>query len=205
VWPLSPDEIDRPVNVWIWCCHGLEGGQITNQIWAEQIEKNEQIGTAHLERRRCQKKYGFGVLAKEANTSVREGALIPDVLRFIDNYQVESWRRIEIEETLPLSSTISCASKQESLIELRVRDDHLGVLLWLDPIEVCLTDAVPQLVTVKGDESLIESSHFDFPFPFRNQRLGTDDEYATDVTPRLELPQDQTRFDCFTDSDAICD
>ena len=41
VWPLSPDQIDRPVNVWIWCCHGLEGGQVTNQIWAEQIEQNK--------------------------------------------------------------------------------------------------------------------------------------------------------------------
>jgi len=52
-------------------------------------------------------------------------------------------------------------------------------------------------------ETLIETLHFLLPFPFRNQRLGTNHQHCFQFPPCLQFFQNQARFDGFSNADFI--
>ncbi len=82
----------------------FEAFLIHDEIGAKRIQKNKQVMAAKLDWGSGQEYRRFCMIAEKSYGPVGIGLLITDMMRFIHDHEIETWRRIQIQETLSGSS-----------------------------------------------------------------------------------------------------
>ena len=85
----------RLVNEPVGRGHLLEAGMVNHQIGTQHIQQREKVVTAELHRSGRHKNDGPRIVAKISDTLMQEGIRVPDVVRLIDDHEIESWSRIK--------------------------------------------------------------------------------------------------------------
>ena len=124
--------------------HLLEAGVVDHEVGAQHVEQSEQVVAAQLDRGRGQQDDGLGVVAEVSHALMQEGLAVSDVMRFIDDHEIEFRRRVEVEQPLILLLPRPPATEDEVGIEQREGQNGLRVLLGPFAFKVRFLQAMPQ-------------------------------------------------------------
>lgn len=138
--PAVPDcFVDWPVGF----SHLREAGVIDDEIGTQHVQQRVEVLAPQLHRRGRHQHYGLRVIAEIPYRLVLESLGVPDVVRLVDDDEIELRRRIESQQPLILAAAPG-AAEDEIGIEQRVGKDRLRVLLRPLPLKGGLLQTVAQ-------------------------------------------------------------
>ena len=121
---------------------------------------------------------------------------------FIDDDQIEVRGRIQIGQSVGFSF-FTFFTLINSAIQNRVRNNCLVISNRPFSVPIRIRNDLTKLLSRNGNEFLIKTLHFIFPFTFRYKRLGANDKYIFKLVTSLQLFDNQACFNRFTDTNAI--
>jgi hypothetical protein len=73
---------------------------INDQIGTERIQEDEKVITSELDRCRSQEDDSLSVVTEKAHSFVAECILISDMVRLVNDDEIEARRRVEVKQPL---------------------------------------------------------------------------------------------------------
>ena len=204
--PLHPGVVRRLVDKRIGFRHVLKAFLIQNEVGAERVQQHKQIMVAKLNGRSGQKDRGFGVVAEEPDRLVRVGVRIADMVCFVHDDEIKARGRVQGEKPLPSLfpvPAIGPRTVKKPLVKQRIRENGFPMLGGPFSIEIHFIYAVPQGSSIQVGEALVKAFHLQFPLALGHQGTRADNENGANLSPRLQLPQNQAGFDGFADPHAV--
>src|SRR3954454_168515 len=121
--------------------------------------------------------------------------LVPSVMRFVDDQQVKTRRRIECRQPSGAATAARRIAVQEVLVEQRIGENCAGVTLRPFSLKIGMVETVSEIGAGEGYEVLIEAPHLLLPLLFNYECFGADDQHRPEWPPSLKLAQQQPRLD----------
>ena len=97
---LGPRIIHRFIDKRIRHGHVLKALRIPNQVGTQRVQQHKQVFATKLDRGCGQKDRSLGVVTEKSNGLVRASVRIADMMRFIHDHEVETRRRVQIQQSL---------------------------------------------------------------------------------------------------------
>ena len=120
---MAHGRVNEPVG----CGHLLEARPVDDEIRAEHVQQGKQILATELHRCGGEKDSGLGVVAEIAHRLVEVGVRVADMVRLVDDHEIEPGGRIQGKQSLPGPRTSSFRAEEQVRIEQGERDDHPGI------------------------------------------------------------------------------
>ena len=89
-------------------------------------------------------------------------------------------------------------------IQNGIRDDDLSIAGRPFAVTVGIRDNLPKSIAIQGREFLVKAFHLIFPLAVCDERLRADNHDVFQIGAGLQLLDNQTGLDGFTDTDAVC-
>ena len=126
------------------------------------------------------------------------------MMRFIDYHEIEMWGRIEIQQSVMLSSAM-IFTFIHAAVQDGIRNNGLVIAYRPFLISMGVRNCLPKDRSVERNEVLIKALHFQFPFSLSHQRLRAYDQYVVQLASCFQFLYDQPGFNGFTNTDTVCD
>ena len=176
---MTHGRVDEPVGR----SHLLEARTVDDEIWPQNVQQGEEILASELHRSGGEKDRGLGVVAEIAYRLVEIGVRVADVVRLVDDHEIEPGRWIEGEQPFVGPRPFSLLAKEQVRIDQGERDDGPGIAVGPFAFQIRFPQTVTQRSTVERLEMLVETLHLHEPLALGHQRLGTDDQHRGNVRP----------------------
>ena len=196
------------VNKLIGTGHHPEHVLVHNDIRSQQIHQREQIIVAGLQRGSSQHYHCVSVLAEVPDAFVCVclvfvQAAITNMMRFVDNHEIKMRSGIKIQQAI-LSASAMLFAFIDATIQNGIWQYRFIVANRPLFVSVCIGKRLPESSAIQRNEILIKALHLHFPFSLCDKRFRTDDQDIIQLASGLQFLDDQTGFDCFTDTNAVC-
>ena len=89
-------------------------------------------------------------------------------------------------------------------IQNGIRDDDLSIAGRPFTVTVGIRDNLPKSIAIQGREFLVKALHLIFPLAVCDKRLRADNHDVFQIGTGLQLLDNQTGLDGFTDTDTVC-
>ncbi len=111
------------------------------------------------------------MIAEKLHCLVAERVLVSDMVGLVNDNQVETRRRIEIQETFfPFPLSFRRRAIKKRFIEQGVRDDDFLMLVRPNPVKIHFVDAISKGCAIKMVKALLEAFHLVQPLFLGDQR-----------------------------------
>ena len=180
---------------------------INYNVGAQYVQQCKEVVITRL--KRCSSKHNNSicVLTEILHALVGERLFfvhtaVTDMMCLIDDDQIEVRGRIQIGQSVGFSF-FTFFTLINSAIQNRVRNNGLVIANRPFSVPIRIRNDLTKLLSRNGNEFLIKTLHFIFPFTFRYKRLGANDKYIFKLVTSLQLFDNQACFNRFTDTNAI--
>ena len=178
--------VDEPVGR----SHLLEARTVDDEIRPQNVQQGEEVLASELHRSGGEKDSGLGVVAEIAYRLVEIGVRVADVVRHVNDHEIEPGRRIEGEQPFAGPRPSSLVAEEQVRIQQGERDDSPGIAVGPFAFQVRFPQTVTQRSTVERLEVLVETLHLHEPLALGDQRLWTNNQHRGNVRPGSQLLND---------------
>ena len=185
--------------------HLFEARTVDHQVRPKNVEQGKKVFAPQLHRSGGEKHGGLRVVAEVAHGLVKVRFGVPDMVRLVDDDEIELRRRIEGEQPFAPPPALPVLPEDQVRIEQGERGDGLGVLARPFAFQIRFPQAVAQGRTVQRHEVLVEALHLQEPFALGDQGFRADHEHRGDVHARPQFLDDQPGFDRLADAHLVRD